>query len=347
MQLRVYNPDDNRDVTAASPLDTFFERWYTAAVNSNKKRKPVSQATIDRRRAAVAWWTKLMGSIQYPAGPAIGDITDELLATFAERLTTATFRRSKFSAKQYPLSAVTQIRTLEEVQIVLAAAGPAVGRNKVRAGLLAESPSIYVPEPECFPKPTWPLDQAIAICKAIRTANVPDYCPADQFYALAEATIALWFYTGHRATTYQRLNWNCLIERQPGEWYLQIRSVKTGKMDRVAVHPALLAKLQRLRGMDEQLMIPWPVCYSAIVRQHSIFQRIAGIPQAYTPQAWRRLHGDQITRVGYRLAQALSKDALGHSSAAITESHYSSARDAAILLLPDLFQHSSGQLELF
>jgi integrase len=348
--LRLFSPGNEHAISASSSLKEFFEDWYVPNITNNKRRRPISDATINRRRAAVNWWARLMGSKHHPAGPPIGDINEELLIQFQEKLTAAKYRRGKYSAIEHPLSRITQIRTMEEVQIVLATAGPASGR-RVRAGLLAESPAVYTPPPDCFPKGSWPLDDARKIVAAIAQSHPPkngvrfptNLYMTDQtsvFRVLAEATLALWFYTGHRATTYQRLTWSSLIEDAPGQWYLGIdSSVKTGKRDRIAVHPALLSRILKLRGLDPVRMFPWPVRYSAIVDAHTRLQTIAELPPQlrFSPQAWRRLHSKEIARVGYSLASSLASGSLGHSSASITEAHYTSARDAAVLMLPDLF----------
>ena len=341
--LRLFSPEGDDSVSLRSSLKEYFEDWYVPRLLNNPSRRPVSIATIDRRRAAVHWWARLMATARNPAGPPLGEITRETLTEFASKLAAANYRRGKYSTSQFKLSRVSQIRTQEEIQIVLATLGPAAGKH-LRAGLLAEVPSIYVPPAECFPKSNWLFVEACKIARAIPNTVPPrirgrHQLDAATYHALSEATIALWFYTGHRATTYQRLRWADLLERRVGEWYLQIESVKTRKLDRIAVHPQLLQRLEPLRSLSTEYIIPWPCTYSAVVAAHADWQSVAGIEtkNRLSPQAWRRLHSEEIAKLGFALARNLAAGALGHSSAAITESHYTSARDAAVLMLPNLF----------
>lgn len=341
--LRLFSPEGDDSVSLRSSLKEYFEDWYVPRLLDNPSRRPVSMATIDRRRAAVNWWARLMATKRHSAGPPLGEITRETLSEFASKLAAANYRRGKFSTSQFKLSRVSQIRTLEEIQIVLATLGPAAGK-RMRAGLLAEVPSIYVPPAECFPKSNWLFFEACKIARAIPDTQPPrirgpNQLDATTYHALAEATVALWFYTGHRATTYQRLKWSDLVERRAGEWYLQIESVKTRKLDRIAVHPQLLQRFESLRPLSTEYIIPWPCTYSAVVAAHADWQTVAGIEtkNRLSPQAWRRLHSEEIAKLGFALARNLAAGSLGHSSASITESHYTSARDAAVLMLPNLF----------
>lgn len=338
--LRVFSADDSFEVSAFNSVSTFFESWYVPAVMSNKRRKPISKLTIDRRRAAVAWWPRLMATPARPAGPLMGEITDESLQDFAERLKTATYSRG---LRKIGLSPVSQTRTMEELMIVIQAAGPVSGR-RMRAAILADPPNVYVVQHSQFPKPTWALDEARSLVARIATLPPPQRWTLtdNDFRVLMRATVALWFYTGHRARTYLRLDQSALVETFPGEWRLDIAaSVKTGKLARVAIHARLLVELQALASLwrSSKRLIPWPIHYSAICKQYRALQSLAGFSKSriMSPQAWRRLHSDQIAGTGFSMARSLAQQSLGHSSPAVTESHYSAIRDLAILRLPDIF----------
>lgn len=338
--LRLFAPEREQRVSEFSTLAEFFEDWYVPALESNRRRRPISPATIRRRREAIAWWPRLMATAVRPGGPLLGEVTDDALATFAQRLRGATYTRG---LRAIPLSAATQTRTIEEVMIVLSAAGPECG-GRPRAGLLRSPPRLYVEPPAQFPKPTWDVEEAAAIVAGIDTAVLPAKWSGSllAWRQLWRATIALWAYTGHRARTYQRLRAADLVEVAPGNWRLQIaRSMKTGKAVRLAVHPRLLTELQAVRrwygGSDR--LLPWPIQYGAICDQHMAIQAAGGLAAArrFTPQAWRRWYAQEIAVTGFSLARSMAQGSLGHSSAAVTESHYAAVLDMATLQLPDIF----------
>jgi integrase len=340
--LRLFNPDDQSGPVASLhwTVADFFECWYLPSVREDPKRRPPAQATIDRRQAAVDWWSRLMGSAAMPDGPSLASITAKDLETFRERLKTATYKRG-LSGLPRPLSEWTQYRTLEEIQQLLNAAGPSSGRNR-RAEILDRVPGIYAEAPPAWPKETWSIEEARQLSSFVGSMDSHRAgLSVNQYRLLAEGTIALWYYTGHRATTYEHLSFDDLVELRSGAWCLQVRrSVKTGKADRLRVHPQLLERLLRIKQtFGAGPLLPWPVAYRCVSDYHDQWQEAAGLQanRRFRPQAWRRLHGSAIAAGGYESARGLAASALGHSSAAITESHYTAVRDLAILNLPPLF----------
>lgn len=341
MILRLYTGDNshNKTVTAASSLTEFFELWYVPSAAAIKHRRPPSVATIQRRRDALVWWPRLMGSVDYPDGPPIGMITDEDLETFVQRLATATYTRSRGKdATCYPLSPKTQETTLNEIRITIEAAGPRSGR-RLRAGLLSEVPTVWQDPVPSWPKDRWSLEDAKKFASTLSDVRGGYRWPADPelMGPLAKATVAFWFYAGHRATTYRHLRWSDLQTRQ-GQTYLLIRrSVKTSKADRVAVHRQLLAAIENCRGIDDDLILPWPVQYQAIRTNHQRWQRAAGLDVTYSPQAWRRLHAACVHGAALSSAAAVATKTLGHANAATTAAFYFDPLDSARLAMPDLF----------
>jgi len=111
----------------------------------------------------------------------------------------------------------------------------------------------------------------------------------------------------------------------------------------LAVHPQLLEKLQQCKAAsaatDGELLIAWPYAYRCLTDHHTRWQTNAGLEatRIFPPQAWRRLHADQIAASGYETARQMASAALCHSSPQITESSYVAVRDAAILSLANLF----------
>lgn len=341
--LRLYTADHQpTPITKSATLAEFFEDWYVPAAETATQRKPISAKTLERRRDAVTWWRRILGTAEHPDGPPLYAITEQQLAEFATGLESATYQRGGPYSTRHKLAPSTRASLLREIQIVLASTGPA-NKRKLRAGLFDSPPWIYTEPIATFPKPRWSMDEARKIAKAAANDTpLPRWPAADALWpALAAATVALWFYTGHRATTYQRLNWSDLVEIQPGQWVLDIReSVKTGKPDRCAVHPQLLARLDALRPLTKgEAMFPWPHTFGAIRTAHKRWQAAADISagRTYSPQAWRRLHGDAIAETGYTMARDAAASSLGHSSATVTESSYSQVKNLAILRLPDLF----------
>ena len=337
--LQLFNPEEpDSNVSASWPLEIYFRRWYVVQINADKRKKPTSQKTIDRRESVVQWWTKLMSEPRQPYGPPLNDLSDELLELFYQRLQSASYRRGNLgqSRKLSPVSCYTHMR---ELLTVLRSTGPKC-QNRFRSGVLAEAPSIYIAEPAMWPKQTWTLGEAQTIAKSIQEVDKPQRrwkISQRQYQKLAEATVGFWFYTGHRATTYNVITRNDLVEAIPGSWYLQIRAVKTGKQDRIIVHPRLLEKLKAVAVSGDDRLIPWPCAYRAVSDNHDRWQSQLPEQRRFSPQAWRRLHADQIAVVGYQAARKVTSQSLQHSNPSITESHYTAIRDAAILSLPDLF----------
>ena len=334
--LRLYSPDDSgRGLTAHIPLEDFFESWYCSERAADKRRRPVSPATIARRKAALGWWTRLMATKLRPMGPHLSEITEEHLTMFASALATATYRRGPFG-RPIALSQVSQIRTMQEVQLVIAAAGPTNGRS-LRAGLIERPPAIWTEPIDAWPKPTWTLEEARKIYAAAAVSTLPARCKisVDAWRRLARSVLSIWFYTGHRASTYQHLQWPDLVEEQPGRWRLNVVAVKSRKRERIAIHYRLLDDLKKLQGLDPLCIVPLPVSYSCLCSQHTAWQQAAGV-RIHSPQAWRRLHSDQIAASGFDMARSLAQQSLQHSSASITTSFYTAAIDTARLSLPDL-----------
>ena len=343
--LRLFNPSGGLpSLSSGSSVADFFEAWYVPALSQSKRRKPPNKATIDRRRAAVNWWSRLMSSNARPDGPALDEITEELVILFQQKLATATYRRGMSGAIRV-LSPVTQTRTVEELLIVLSAAGPR-SANRIRANLLADPPTIYVEPIHAWPKDTWTMTEARQIANAAIAHHPPKRHwrgNVDRYRLLARASLAMWYFTGHRASSYLGIQWQHVRESRPGEWFLTIpRSVKTSKPDRLAIHPQLLDAINRLRTsstVSTSPIIDWPMQYRSLADHHFIWAQAAGLPsqRLLSIQAWRRLHADQIAQSGYATARQLTATSLGHSSADITETHYSAVRDVALLSLPNLF----------
>ena len=349
---QLFDPSGDRTVTAKSTVFDFFQDWYEPTLRNDKTRKPISDETLDRRKAAVKWWKKLMGSGKAAVddSPMLKEITQEHLAEFKAKLTTATWKRGGIGSKEYPLAPMTQKRTMQELHIVLAAAGPKDGK-KVRADLIAAVPEIYLGEVNVFPKSTWTLDEAVRIAKAASTCDPPNRWKLDRqaWHLLGRATIAFLFYTGHRATTYEQLNRTALHEIKPGLWCLDIlTSVKTGKIDRIPAHRQLLAAIKDIEQHRRlslcTTLIPWPVKYGAVADYHTRWQEAAGLPEnrTFSPQAWRRLHGEILQQSVHEMANRLASQSLGHSDVNTTQNHYT--LNAARLYMPDLF---SRQQRLF
>lgn len=339
--LRIFNPEGSGSfpVSAASSLSDFFERWYVPEATQNKSRKPTGPKTIQKRRDSVNWWRRLMATAARPDGPPLGEITESELELFLQRLSTATYRRGPLSQLRH-LSEVTQIQHVKQIQIVLRAAGP-TDRRLLRAAILSQSPALYLEPIEFEIKETWPIEAAkqlaAAACNAVPSRHAK--ISVSDYQRLAKGTLALWFYTGHRATTYSILTWDCLTETKPGVWKLKIRhSIKTRKSDTLIVHPQLAECLLECKGLDETYILPWPLNYRAVQKHHKRWQIEAGLTAIFPPQAWRRLHLDEIAKTPYETAAKLASDAAQHASRTITEQSYSTmARDMAILSLPDLF----------
>lgn len=343
VQLRLFDIDDEAPHADWTLLD-FFDRWYAPTVLGDRSRRPTSQATLDRRRKPVEYWTDLMKSPEHPWGPPICGITTDMLAIFRDRLRTATYSRGPLGFPR-PLSETTQLRAMQELQIVLAACG-ASGRGP-RAGLLAQPPRIWTEAVECEPPEVWTIAEARAIAAAIDLTKPPQ-CRNNgsqrldiaRMRDLARATLALWYYTGHRSSTYRILRWEQLIEARPGVWYLRIsRSVKTRKADKVRVHPELRELIEKLRGMDADKIFPWPVSYWAIADWHSRWQIAAELPASrrLPIKTWRAMHAAALSGLALNSAEQLASVTLGHSSTEITRSSYHSARNALLPLLPPLF----------
>lgn len=315
-------------------LRKFFRRFYVRAAQSTKTRKQTSDVTIQKRATAVDHFTRLMATKKHPEGLPIGKITTSYLEKFCRRLSKDGYRRSPVGVLR-KRSKVSQQSILSEVLIVLAATGPKNGTS-IRAGIVTEPATIYNPQIKAFPKPTWSLDQVRSIVNAIETFEPPSWNGSTERYReLARAIVAMWFYTGHRARTYEIMPRKSLVESH-GQWFLEIeKSIKTGKPDRVPVHDQLLDKLIDLDCGDQ--LIDWPFNYRCLSDHLKMWQKHAGLETEYTPQAWRRFHAVQMVTTGLNQAQDIASSSLGHASSSVTQGHYANARDLAIYCLPDLW----------
>lgn len=346
-QLRLFEPAADDPPRDDWTLRDFFHRWYVPAVRSDRRRAPISDATIARRSACVQWFSRVMADPPtWPDGPPLAAITESTLLIFQDRLRHAEFSRGP-NGSYRRLADITRQRTIEECLIVLAAAGPRNGRL-LRAGVLPDPPSIFVERAPTWSKQYWSLAEGRRIFAAID--QTPPIQPrsagmifsGDVYRRLARATVGLWFYTGHRAGTYCRVRWRDCRPEETADgrvcWFLFVQSIKTRKPDKVAIHPHLVDLLDACRGIDDDAILPWPICYSAIRTQHAAWQKQAGLSplRTFGPQAWRRTHLAELHETGYSAAKELLRDAAGHSSSAITESHYFSIRNAHLLKLPRL-----------
>lgn len=270
-----------------------------------------------------------------PDGPLLFEITDETLSQFGERLGDATYQRGRTGPKR-SLSSSSINTILNELQIVLAAAGPRCGRQ-LRAAVLDDPPLIYHDPPDPIPKPCWTIDEARQIFASAGTddAVLPGLSD-DQYQRLARATIGIWYYTGYRSKIYQRLRWSDCEQRQPGVWFAKLREKKTGKARLVVIHPHLLDMLEACRGMDAHFCIPWNCSYETVSRRHQTWQRDIPADRRMSPQAWRRTHASMAGTLGLDAAIGTAQVALGHSSASITDAHYFSAHNSVILRFPQL-----------
>lgn len=348
--LRVFSGSASPEGVAPNQPDSswslaaFFGRWYCPAMRADRRRRPPSPKTLERRGAAIAHWSRLMASESRPDGPWLGEIGHATLDLFRARLAEATYQRGPTGTVRR-LSETSQIRTLQEVQIVLAAAGPA-GRGP-RAGILTDPPLVYVERVECFPGMHWSLEEARAIAAACESLpaclprrGVSKEWPAEAWRALWRATLAFWFYSGHRATTAYQLEWSQLVEVEPGVWMLRIaRSVKTRKSDQLRVHPRLLACFGVLRSLklSDRYVIPWPLHYATLGEQHRLLQGLAGVTKRLPIKTWRGMHSEWLARAGLGAAEQLASESLGHSSRDVTRGSYFSARNLLIPAMPDLW----------
>lgn len=354
VQLKIFAPEES-DLTANISLLEFFDTWVRPTRCNQRHRKPLSEDSFKRMRYNLLYWDRLTAIPERPGGPWLCEITPDHLAEFSERLKTATYKRGRFS-RELPISPVTRVRILEDVHTVLGYAGP-TSERRMRAGLLAHVPAIYVEDPESFPKPTWGIDEARRIYAAAGQSSPPPrgrrnfqaslQATAAQWQTLAKGLIALWFYTGHRAKTFTRLRWADLVEVKPGDWRLLIKSVKTGKRERVAVHSRLLHCINAIRDLrlaeawqlsidKAGLIFPVPIGYRSLLDHHMRWCQSADV-RVFSPQAWRRLQGDCVSESVFDMAKSLTQRSLGHSSSDTTTSFYSNAAlDLVRLSLPDL-----------
>lgn len=317
-------------VSKKTKLRKFYRGWYVDAVMSNPRKKSPSEKTLRIRGRAVDICSELMGN------PRLKDIDEPMLEDCRKDLFSYKFKRGE-NGEERTFAKATAHGYMQELLIVLKATGPKNG-NMTRAGILDDPPSIYIEPLPLFPKDHWSIDDARLIVAAAMKAVPPRswIWGVDLYRKLALASLALWFYTGHRATTYQFLDWSALVERADG-WYLDIeRSVKTGKPDRIAVHPKLLEAIEACRGIDETKIIRWPIKHRAVFDNHKRWQRDAGVT-VHGIQAWRRLHSNQMAVNGLDIAKNVASSTLGHSSSTVTSGSYVNVENIVRLQLPDLW----------
>lgn len=304
-------------------LSEYFHDVYLPAITSC--RRPVRETTVRRRSAAVAWWSRLSGD------PPLDRIDQACFDHFAERLRGAYYTRGRNWRR---ISPATRWTTLREVLTVIRSGARGLGLP-LQVVLDTEVPAF-------FPKPIWTLDECRRIAAAVDC--LPDYSPhfrpvwwdAGPYRGLVRASLALWYYTGWRASTAWSLPRSSLVEYRTGEWYLQTQDqVKTHRPDRVICHPQLVEQLHLLPASER--LIPWPIRYDAFTRIHRRLTDIAGV-RPYGVQCWRRVHAASLACLGLSFCESVAAGAMGHRDWRTTAQHYCDVRDLLIPRMEELFR---------
>lgn len=328
-------PGGGHAPTADWTLSEFFARWFLPVVLAGEGE--TSPSTVGLYRDAVVWWARLTGD------PPIKQIDAYTVAKFLEGLRAATYRRG-LRGPARPLAEYTQRKHQVAIRALLRRLGAGPGDDERSfAELVPRPPRLKVARAAAGePKPTWSLVEArgiFAACHQLRPPELADVAAGDWWRAL----VLVLYSTGVRIGTARRLEWNMVEERADG-WWLKIpkRIVpKTHKPIAIPLTSETHAALLRLKRSGQAAVFVWPHCLRHLATCHDRLQQLAGLARAarHSPQAWRRLHGQQLALLGAEEGQRVAQAALDHADGKTTSRHYVDLKNLLIRRLPPL---SSG-----
>lgn len=308
-------------------LSEFFEQWYLPIVLIGRGQ---SQGTITVYRDALRWWKQLTGD------PPLAQIDEYTISAFAEGLRSTRYRRGKLGPWR-SLSEECQSKHLRTVRALLNGAGPGRDPKRPSKGLIAHAPVVSVPHLEPEPKPTFTLEQARQIVAAAAKFPHPDLAglwPGDWW----RGYLGTLYVAGFRPGTVRLLEWPMLVQKESVWWLKVPRRIvpKTHKGIQVTLPTWLGDLLASWPRMGLQ-MFPYSRHKDTLGDDHKALQRAAGLEQPLELKAWRRFHGDQMERMGLKLAEHIGRVALDHADAETTKRHYVDLINELRLKLPCLW----------
>jgi integrase len=342
-RLSLFVPEDSPDtdngpspISPRMSLSEFYRSWFVPIVLSAER--DCTENTHKLYANAIDWWVKLTGD------PPLSQIDEFTLALFQEGLRKGTYRRGRFG-KEHPLTKESQHKHLRNIRAVLHRTGPTRDANRPSKGVLAEAPHLRLPTVKSKLKPCFTLAQAQAIMAAAVEAKSPSiHKTGVPPYYWWRCRLAMHLYTGLRSGTIRRLTWQVVEQADDGHWWLNIPEhlvTKTQKETRIIVHPLLFLAMQDCRRSS---VTSEPISFQPhgdrwIQSLHDGLQKRAGIPEAkwLSPHAWRRMHGDQLAKLGMASIEELCRSALDHSDARTTTGHYVDVLNQFRLRLPALW----------
>lgn len=335
-QLRLFMGGESLpDDTSLSPqitLTQLFYRWFLPICLEGEN---AADGTIEEYSTSMAYWAELTKD------PPLVQISEFTIAEFKKALPKVQWRRGPLGSLR-PLMPHTIAKHLKNVRAVLRRAGPTRDPDKPGKALLPEVPHIRVSKPRCLPKR--PFELAIARQLGAQTARLPatDKMPAAVASRWWLALISVLYFTGVRIGTALKLEWWMVQSRVDGHWLSIPGSIidKTHKpLEKFLTAEAFVA-LAALRTDQEKLMLPWPHCrrYLSTMHEDVLQGTLCGIAECdrLSFQAWRRMHGVEMARVGARLGIKIAAAALDHEDERTTRASYVDLEPELIRQLPPL-----------
>lgn len=332
----------------------FYEGWFCDAVLSPKHAEP---ATYDGYEQMLHYWEAITGDQPLLLTP------DEVCIDFVGALpewgwTCKGVPRGRPHRigpladypSYWPLLTPTIKKHRDRLATLIRAAGPRYDPSHARARILSDVPYIPIVTAEWQTKPPFSIAEARQIAAAagkMTRPELPAWLPRELWW---QTRLAQFYYTGQRSGTVIALRWRHL-EELGGESWLNIpgQIVKTGKPDRVRLHPQLVDLLDRVRSLTihhspltaDQLILPAGCGYRHFLTLHSELQGLAGLAEAQrqSPHAWRRTHLVELDRLGAADGKQAAQAAGNHASVATSIRSYVGHIVANLLRLelPPLF----------
>jgi hypothetical protein len=329
-------------------LREIFDLWFVPKVLRSRLRRirPVTEATLRQYRESLAWWEATTDN------PPAREINDDRLEAFLLGLDGASYRRGPISASR-KLSDSTRKKHVRHIRTILDRLY--VGASKPRIEILDERAPLPSSKIAYMPKPTPDFETFKAIFGKLESAVSLRLCAPEGVEPVYfwRALLATLYCHGWRLQTALALDWRWFeagtVNRLnvPGE-----ANLKTHKAAMRPVPDWLLKHWtrQNIRFRTgawpipaEGLILGQPMLAKTLDRSFKRLQRAASAhletmsrPRLYSLQSLRRLHGDQIDEVGYKLASGLVQESLQHSSGSVTAEHYKNSLERAILRLPEV-----------
>jgi integrase len=285
-------------------LTEFFNKWYIA----NRLQTGVVSTRLSYEEVLRLWDSMF-------AGVPINEIKEWHLLTFQKCLAN---RAGNIEEKVSP----NTIRSkMNKLQVILAAAGPAIKGRALTAKLLTEVPFVPVPKPVYRDPSPARVSDVVAVYNIAHEADFPTKCNPELFW---KALLSVAMSTAMRYSQLMRIEWD-MIRWDDNAILTPARMNKKSRRDEwKPLHDIALRDLERLAQIDKCVF--WhghdP---RTIYRELDRLNYLADIPKVrrFKFHAIRRMVLLEVAERNSMAAVSLA----GHQSILTTARHYVNSRN--------------------